>query len=153
MLEIQPIDWDEFCEFIRAHHEHHDPPQGWKFGLAVNDGVRVVGVASVGRPVSRHFDDGATLEVTRLCTDRTKNAASRLWGRCAKIAFLMGYTRVISYILESEDGVSLKAAGWKEVSRNRGGGSWSRASRLRVDKHPTEQKILWETTSLEVSDA
>lgn len=76
-LHLQPIEWDEACEFIRAHHRHHPPSQGWKFGVAVSNGERVVGVAVVGRPVSRHFDNGWTLEVTRLCViEGHPNAAS-----------------------------------------------------------------------------
>ena len=78
-LELQPIDFDEACEFIRKHHRHHIPPVGWKFGIAVNDGKNVVGVITVGRPVARHFDDGWTLEVNRNCTNGTKNAASILY--------------------------------------------------------------------------
>lgn len=69
MLDVQPIEFDEACEFIDRHHSHHVRPQGWKFGLAVNDGVKVVGVAMCGRPVSRHKDDGWTLEVIRCCED------------------------------------------------------------------------------------
>lgn len=78
-LQLQPITYPEACEFIRRHHSHHLPPQGWKFGIACNDGAEVVGVVTVGRPVARNLDDGWTLEVTRCCTDRTKHAASKLY--------------------------------------------------------------------------
>jgi hypothetical protein len=57
-LTLQPIDFDEACEFVRLHHRHHLPPVGWKFGVAANDGEKVVAVAIVGRPVSRHYDNG-----------------------------------------------------------------------------------------------
>jgi hypothetical protein len=69
-LGLQPIDFDEVCEFIRLHHSHHIPPVGWKFGIAVNDGEKVVAVVSVGRPVSKIRDDGWTLELTRGFTAR-----------------------------------------------------------------------------------
>ena len=38
-LELQPITFSEACEFVSRHH---DAPQGWKFGIAVNDGEKIV---------------------------------------------------------------------------------------------------------------
>lgn len=148
MLELQPISFREACEFIAQHHRHHPPPQGWKFGIAVNDGEKVVGVITVGRPVARHLDDGWTLEVTRCCTDGTPNAASMLYGAACRAAFALGYKRVITYTLASEPGTSLRAAGWKVVGVSRGG-TWNRKDRPRVDRHPTCQKTLWERRSSE----
>jgi len=142
-LQLQPITYAEACEFIRMHHRHHLPPQGWKFGIAVNDGERVVGVVTVGRPVARHNDDGWTLEVTRCCTDGTRNAASLLYGAAWRAARAMGYRRLITYTLAEESGSSLRGAGWRVVGQT-AGGSWSRQSRPRIDRHPTGQKTLWE---------
>jgi hypothetical protein len=142
-LQIQPIDYAEACAFIAAYHRHHLPPQGWKFGIAVNDGERVVGVVTVGRPVARLLDNGMTLEVTRLCTDGTKNACSMLYAASWRAARALGYRRLITYILESETGTSLKASGWRLVGEC-GGGTWDRPNRVRVDRHPTCQKTLWE---------
>lgn len=142
-LELQPITYAEACRFIEQHHRHHLPPQGWKFGIAVNDGSSVVGVVTVGRPVSRMLDDGWTLEVTRCCTTGVKNAASMLYGAAWRAAKALGYKRLITYTLNSEPGTSLIAAGWKSLYAT-SGGSWSRESRPRVDTHPTEQKTLWE---------
>lgn len=124
MLQLQPITFDEACEFVRLHHRHHLPPVGWKFGVAVNDGEKVVGVVMVGRPVSRHLDNGWTLEVTRCCTDGTKNAASMLYGAAWRAARALGYRRLITYVIASETGTSIKAAGWKVVGQA-GGGSWN----------------------------
>lgn len=142
-LELQPIPFDEACEFIRQHHRHHLPPVGHKFSIACNDGERVVGVVTVGRPVARHYDNGYTLEVTRCCTDGTKNAASMLYGAAWRAAKALGYKRLITYTLREELGTSVRAAGWRELG-NAGGGSWNCASRPRVDKHPTGIKTLWE---------
>jgi len=144
MLELQPITYREACEFIKQYHRHHLPPQG-KFGVAVNDGEKVVGVCTVGRPVARNRDDGLTLEVTRLCTDGTKNACSMLYGAAWRATKALGYQRLGTYILGSEDGASLRAAGWRELYKT-GGDSWSRPGRHRVDKAPTCQKTLWEIT-------
>lgn len=143
MLELQPISYAEACRFIDEHHRHHLPPQGWKFGIAVNDGEKVVGVVTVGRPVARHLDDGWTLEITRNCTDGTKNAASMLYGAVRRAARALGYKRLITYTLASEPGTSLTAAGYEAVYEVTGR-SWDCPSRPRVDKHPTEQKTLWE---------
>jgi hypothetical protein len=55
----------------------------------------------------------------------------------------MGHRRLVTYILEGEDGASLRAAGLRKVEIVRGR-SWSCASRPRVDKHPTTPKWRWE---------
>lgn len=145
-LNLQPITQSEAFAFIEEHHSTHDAPQGWKFGVAVNDGERVVGVAVVGRPVSRHRQDGSTLEVTRCATDGTPNAASKLYAAAWRAAKNLGYRRLITYTLaDSEDGVPLQAVdGYRVLHERTGGGDWSRPSRPRVDTSPEEQKTLWE---------
>lgn len=143
MLALQPITYTEACVFVQQHHRHHLPPQGWKFGVAVNDGSRIVGVVTVGRPVARGFDDGWTLEVTRCCTDGTRNAASMLYGAAWRAAKALGYRRLVTYTLASERGASLLAAGYRALYQTKGG-SWDCPSRPRVDLHPTKQKTLWE---------
>ncbi len=146
-ITLQPISFVEACAFVAKHHRHHRPPQGWKFGVAANDGERVVGVAMVGRPVARHADDGWTLEVTRCCTDGAANAASMLYGACWRAARALGYRRLITYTLAEERGVSLFAAGWRVVGQTPGG-SWSSPSRPRVDTHPLGQKTIWEAQQM-----
>ncbi len=143
MLALQPISYPEACEFIRRHHRHHLPPQGWRFGLAVNDGERVVGVVTVGRPVARHLDDTYTLECTRCCADGTPHVASKLYAAAWRATRALGYRRLITYTLQREPGTSLRAAGWRVVGEVKGQ-SWHRARRPRVDKHPLEDKLLWE---------
>ena len=96
-----------------------------------------------GRPVSRHLDDGKTLEVTRCCTDGTANACSFLYGRVARIAKEMGYERIITYILISESGASLKAAGWECEKEIAGGGSWDTPARRRHTTAPQCKKQRW----------
>lgn len=142
-LVLSRVGLVEANEFVRLHHRHHKPVVGHKFSLgAVLAGV-LVGVVIVGRPVSRMRDDGRTLEVTRLATDGTRNACSFLYGAAARAAFALGYQRIGTYILKSEDGASLRASGWRLIGE-RGGGSWSVPSRPRNDKHPTEPKLLFE---------
>lgn len=143
-LERIPLSLAEANTFVKQFHRHHKPVVGHKFSLgAVQDG-KIVGVAIVGRPVARRLDDGMTLEVTRLCTDGTRNACSFLYGACAKAAFSLGYKRIGTYILASESGVSLSAAGWRLVGGTPGK-SWSVPSRPRVDTHPLEPKLRFET--------
>lgn len=144
-LEIVPIFQREAFAYVSKHHRHHKKPVGSIFQIALHDGDKIVGVAIVGRPVSRMLQNGTTAEVTRLCTDGTKNACSMLYSACWRIAKNMGYKKLITYILESESGTSLRAANWHLIGI-RGGGSWSVPSRPRIDKHPTEQKLLFEIT-------
>jgi hypothetical protein len=133
-------------EFVARLHRHHKPVVGHLFSLGAVLGSTLVGVAIVGRPVARMRDDGVTAEVTRLCTDGTRNACSFLYGASARAAFALGYQRIGTYILASEDGTTLKAAGWRMIGQTKGG-SWSRPSRGRDDKHPTEPKTLFEVTA------
>lgn len=112
-LKIVPISLRGANAYVRDHHRHHKPTVGHKFSIACADGQEIVGVAIVGRPVSRHLDDYWTLEVNRLCTDGTRNACSMLYAAAWRVARAMGYKRLITYILESEPGTSLKAVGWK----------------------------------------
>jgi hypothetical protein len=155
---LQPITQREAFAFISEHHRHHDEPEGWLFGVAVNDGERVVGVAVVGRPVARMLQNGFTAEVTRVCileslpgVQDTKGrghaapVASLLYSSAWRAARALGYRRLVTYTLATESGTSIKAAGWKEVGKA-GGGQWTRPSRPRVETRNAGQKTLWEQT-------
>lgn len=146
-----PSGWRDQCfAFVDAHHRHHDAPVGHKFSVAVYNGSVRVGVAVVGRPVSRMLakNEPQTLEVTRVCTHGhralTKNASSKLYSTCCKEAKKLGATKLITYtIYEVESGHSLIASGWVPVAITTGG-SWSRQGREREDKAPTGAKVRWE---------
>lgn len=142
-LTLLPITLADANAFVQQHHRHHQPVVGHKFSLAAMKAGQLVGVAIIGRPVSRVRDDGLTLEVTRLCTDGSRNACSFLYGAAARAAFALGYRRIGTYTLPSEGGASLRAAGWQLVGE-RGGGSWSRPARHRDDCHPIQVNLLWE---------
>lgn len=142
-LEIVPIKQSEAKEFIRQSHRHHKPSVGSVFQIACAKDGEIVGVVMVGRPASRHLDNGWVLEVSRLATDGTKNACSMLYSAAWRVARNLGYRKLITYILEDESGASLRASNWREVGV-RGGGSWNTKSRPRVDKHPMQKKILFE---------
>jgi hypothetical protein len=142
-LTVERATLAEANAFVAEHHRHHKAVVGHLFSLAAAPDGEIVGVVIVGRPVSRMRDDGVTAEVTRLCTDGTRNACSFLYGAAARAAFALGYKRIGTYILASEPGVSLTAAGWRLLGQV-GGGSWSRSSRPRLDNHPMQRKLLFE---------
>lgn len=143
-LELQPITLREANRFVLNHHRHHGPTRGCLFCVAVNNGSEVIGVAIVGRPVSRMLQDGYTAEILRICTlPGNRNACSKLYGACRRAVFAIGWRRLITYTLNSETGESLRGAGFKCLGLA-GGGSWSRPSRPRVDTSPICQKLLWE---------
>jgi hypothetical protein len=137
------IDLAEANAFVAEHHRHHRPVIGHLFSLGAALDNKIVGVVIVGRPVSRHLDNGMTAEITRLASDGTRNVCSFLYGAASRAAFALGFSKVITYILNTEPGTTLSAAGWRLVGE-RGGGSWSVPSRPRVDKHPTQRKLLFE---------
>ena len=142
-LALIPVSLRQACQYIAENHRHHKPPTGAKFALGVGSGGHLAGVATVGRPVSRHLDDLTTLEVTRVATDGTANACSMLLGAAVRAARAIGYRRLYSYTLATEPGTSLRAAGFRLDNARAGGGSWSRARRARTDSHPVEAKQRW----------
>ncbi|MPN25803.1 hypothetical protein SDC9_173219 [bioreactor metagenome] len=88
------------------------------------------------------LDDGKTIDIVRCCSDGTKNVCTFLLGRAYRIATAMGYAKMISYILESESGVSYKAAGWRKEADTKGH-SWDCPSRPRTTTSPTCNKQRW----------
>lgn len=139
MIEAVPLELSVANEFVATLHRHHDPVHRDKFRVGALHNAMLVGVVQVGRPVSRMLDDGKTVEVVRLCTDGTKNVCSFLYSRAARIAKEMGYERIITYILHTESGESLRACGWQEDGTTKGG-NWSSPSRKRSTTAPTVPK-------------
>lgn len=144
-LYLCPTTLAEANAFVASNHRHHKPVPGCKFVTAVASATddAVKGVAIVGRPVARHLDDGRTLEINRLCTDGSSNAASMLLGACRRAAWALGYKKLVTYTLVSEPGHSLRAAGFRLVAEVKGR-SWSTPSRPRIDTHPLQNKLRWE---------
>jgi len=149
VLEIAPVSFAQAKEFIRAHHRHHKPPTGWKFGVGVTVDGKLVGVGTAGRPIARHFDDGRTLEVNRTCTDGSRNANSIIYGSLWRAAKALGYLRMITYTQADETGASLRAAGWIRVREIPARGSWAESSvKVKHLKDPIGSggiaRTLWE---------
>jgi hypothetical protein len=143
MIEICPVTLSEAHAYVSQHHRHHGAAVGGLFAIACMAADNICGVCVVGRPVGRRNQDGYTAEVTRLCTDGTKNACSMLYAAAWRAARAMGYRRLITFILDTEPGTSLHAAGWKLLGKTKGG-SWNVPSRPRVDKNPTQQKLKFQ---------
>jgi hypothetical protein len=138
-----PISFRQACDFINMYHRHNVAPQGMKFALGISNGQKLVGVLTAGRPVSRHRDDGLTLEITRLCVNGAYiHLCSKLYAAARRIAREMGYQTLITYTLEEEKGASVRAAGFKFMGKSIGG-SWNSLTRRRVDKHPIGFKHFW----------
>lgn len=146
-LRIVPISFVDACAFVAEHHRHHRPPVGHKFSIGVASGDMLVGVAIVGRPVSRVLDaEGATLEVLRSATDGTRNANSKLYGAARAAAFALGYDRLITYTQEGESGASLRAAGYRVIASRPPRAGWNTPSRARQSRGTDGvQRMLWES--------
>lgn len=141
-LSIRPCHIKTAQEYVGQHHRHNIPPVGGKFAVACYDGDRLCGVAICGRPTARQSDNGLTLEIYRNCTDGTYNACSKLYGACIRIAWDMGYQRVITYTLASEEGASLRAAGFA-CEGQAGGITWTGARKRDYYISPAEMKTRW----------
>lgn len=148
---VTGLAWAEVRAFIGEHHEHNEPPRGWRFGAGIRNGGRLIGVVSVGRAVARAYKPAEVVEANRVCIRRdiprelAWNACSMLYGWAAREAKKRGFRRIISYTLQSEPGTSLIAAGFKPEAklpaRRRG---WDAPGRPRdSSRTPNEAKIRW----------
>lgn len=141
-LNAIPLELKQANEFVDSLHRHHNSVHRDKFRIGCEMDGKLVGVVQLARPVSRVLDDGKTIEVVRLCTDGTKDVCSFLYSRAARISREMGYTKIITYILDSESGISLKASGWHKEADTKGH-NWNCPSRPRETQAPTCNKQRW----------
>ncbi|MDO5549421.1 MAG: hypothetical protein Q4F79_13175 [Eubacteriales bacterium] len=141
-MRAVPLELKQANAFVERLHRHHPPVHRDKFRIGCEKDGKLVGVVQIARPVARGLDDGKTVEVVRLCTDGTPNVCSFLYGRAARIAREMGYQRIVTYILDSEIGSSLKAAGWRFDGMT-DAKSWDCPSRPRQTKAPVCAKQRW----------
>lgn len=143
MIRAVPLTRDEANKYVEGHHRHHGRVTGHRFIIgAVDDTGNLLGCAIVGRPVARMIPQFECAEVTRLCTDGSKNVCSFLYSKCSRIAREMGFARIFTAILESESGTSLKAAGWRfEYLTKVDAKGWDRPSRARIVRNPGRKQI------------
>lgn len=147
-LYAVPVGLAEAQQFVASFHRHNKAPKGYLFAVGVSDGESLVGVATVGRPVARHLDDGETAEVTRCCViaEAPKGACSFLYARCWQAAKAMGWKRMVTYTLQSESGSSLRGAGWKVVAevKQRDPGNWQNRPGREWQPVVGQAKFRWE---------
>jgi hypothetical protein len=101
-LTLSPVSLREANAFIEKHHRHHGGRRAHRFAVGVRGprgGLR--GVAIAGNPIAKALCDGRTIEVSRSCTDGTKNVNSMLYGAIWRAARALGYTRMITYTMPS----------------------------------------------------
>jgi hypothetical protein len=154
-LRAVPMTLADANEFVKLHHRHHQPAVGHRFSIGCEvwdmeasyarqeTVTKLVGVAIIGRPVARKTDQYRVAEVTRLCTDGTKNACSFLYALAARLTKEMGFDRIQTFILDHEPATTLKAAGWIfDGMTDSATASWQTRSSRRTDQ-PTGTKQRW----------
>ena len=86
---FNPLTIKEANKFISKNHRHSKIVRSHKYsiGLFSRFSNELIGVAIIGRPISRWLDDGLTLEINRLCVlNNNKNVCSMIYGRASKIS-------------------------------------------------------------------
>jgi hypothetical protein len=111
-LRLMPVSITEARAFVERVHSHHGAPITGLFAVGVCEEGRLCCVGIAGRPVARMLAAAGCCEVTRVASDHTKHAASMTVAALARAALALGYTRVVSYTVLGESGVSYRAAGW-----------------------------------------
>lgn len=153
-LRLVPTRGKQAKAFIAAWHRHHEPPVGYVFAVGVAAEDTLVGVATVGRPVNRNYDDGLTVEVTRVAVaDNTPNACSMLYAACWRSSAARGYLRALTYTRDDESGASLKAAGWNRGIRREAREGWDTPSRPRDNTdYDSVARWIWHIGSWRYDD-
>ena len=146
MMTLRPLRLREANAFVESFHRHSRPVVGARFCIGLQQGGELVGVAVVGRPISRMLDADYVAEVLRLCTNDKagKGACSKLYAASWRAWRAMGGTRLITYSLATESGASLRGAGWRNVGVV-SARSWDTPSRRR-EWQPVygQTKLRWE---------
>ena len=145
-LQLVPVSQAVAADCVTRWHRHNAAPAGDVIRVgAADDHGTLVAVGIAGRPVARHYDDGRTLEVTRVASDGHRNAVSMLYAALTRAAFALGYRRVVTYTQAAESGASLRAAGWKVLAQRPARPGWTTVSRPRSDaRYVSTARTLWE---------
>ncbi len=135
MLALVPTTLRKANDFVAEHHRHNGRTarNGGKWAVSVASDGKLVGVAIVGNPLSATLMDGYTAEVLRVCVldDAPTNSCSILYGSCWRAWKAMGGRRIITYTLQTEPGVSLRAAGYVIAGKSKGRkAGWGKSDHL-----------------------
>lgn len=143
-MKIVPVTQRAMRAWVQEHHRHLPAPRGdvIRCAVATDDG-KIVGMACAGRPSARGYDDGQTLEVTRVAVlPGYPNACSALYGALRRAGRALGWERFVTYTLPEEGGASLRASGWREAGQTNGG-EWACSVRARKPAARPEPKTRW----------
>lgn len=129
--------------FVAQWHRKLPRVQGAMWAVrALDDAGDVRGVAMVGWP-ARVWSPLAILCVLRVAVmPESQNACSVLYGACSRAAKGMGARGLVTYTLQEETGVSLRAANWIDGGLT-DGGEYDRPSRERAPALFPEPKRRW----------
>lgn len=140
-LRIVPMTVRAARRMVSQWHRHLPELQGGLFAAGVeNDGV-LCGVAVAGNP-ARAWQGSGRLVISRVAVVNAPNACSKLYGALCRAAQALGYREVWTYTLPEEPGTSLRAAGFDDMGRTRGG-EHDRPSRRRKPARRPEPKRRW----------
>jgi len=148
-LYVVPINARQANDYVRAFHRHNRPVVRCICQLAVADDEGLIrGVAIIEVPKAMMLMDRWTAELSRTCTDGTRNANSMLYGAAWRAVRGLGYRRLVTYTQCAETGSSLRAAGWTRAATVRAREGWSRPSRPRDDSnYLSVDRYRWEQVS------
>ena len=141
-LRVRYVPLHSARQFVADHHRHLPKVRGGIIAVGCYDADRLCGVAILGRPSARLFDDGERMELVRCATDGTPNAGSALYGAARRVSGALGMGQLVTYTLPEESGASLRGAGWIEDGQT-AGGEWTRSSRPRAAAHDARAKTRW----------
>lgn len=145
-----PCTLKEAIEYVANFHRHNKPPQGGLFAIGASDGAELVGAIIVGRPVARLMQDGGTVEVTRCCVrdGAPLGTNGALYAAAWRAAKAMGWSRLITYTLQTESGASLRGAGWRVVAERKANDPARWQSRPGREWQPVvgQAKLLWQAS-------
>jgi hypothetical protein len=148
MLVLVPSTVREANAFIESFHRHNRPVAGCRFAIGASDGQQLVGVATVGRPTARAWQDGVTAEVTRVCTIEAapKGTCGALYAACWRAWRAMGGVRLVTYTLASESGASLRGSGATLLGERkpRDPANWQNRPGREFQSVVGQAKFVWE---------
>lgn len=140
-LKLRPVTVKSAQAYVHEHHRHLRRIQGGLFAVGVEAEKRLVGVGIAGNP-ARVWQGTGRVAITRVATDGTPNACSMIYGALSRAAKALGYLEIWTYTLESEPGVSLRAAGFVDMGMS-AGGTHSRPNRQRNPPVEGGRKRRW----------
>jgi hypothetical protein len=140
-VRLTPVTKSEARRFVGEHHRHNKPHTVSICQIGLEHDGELLGVAVVERPNAHALCDGFTVEITRLCVldGAPKNACSVLYGAACRAAKALGYRRAVTYTLTTEDGASVKAAGFELVGK-------PTSKEWQANKRERQQSMPWRGT-------